>query len=509
PTDLGILRVEVKPRQVIPANDRVEIDATVQAVGAAYEAQIVCRLDGQAAAERKPVKLEAGQSQTVAFERTGLAEGWHQAEIVLEGADHEVPFDNARFLTFRVQGPRRVLVITDHRQDAGFLTTALSAGGAYDCTVKETPEMKALYPEELRKTYPAIFLLSVADPERELWEKLENYVQNGGGLAVLPGGEELDRTAYNDNPAAQALLPGGLVKVVERPQGVDWNWNQNNYQHPLLRPFQKWRQAGDVDFVRFPRRTFRYWAVQRYPDQDHTSVVVSYEDKGEDQQPAPAILERQLTQKDRRGRVLLFTTTLDRRSGWNNYIESITSFYLVLAQLTAGYLSGDAEDGNFNYPCGQTVPVVLPDQVLYPTYTLQGPGLSAVDAVVTRPNNEKELLLSQAVLPGNFSLFGGPEARTVADFSLNVPGEESQLARVPPEQIDALLGPNSVLSLDRKISLKEALQQHWSQPVELLPALLILLLLVLAVENLLANKFYKPAVSDQPAAMGGVTSKEF
>jgi hypothetical protein len=45
-------------------------------------------------------------------------------------------------------------------------------------------------------------------------------------------------------------------------------------------------------------------------------------------------------------------------------------------------------------------------------------------------------------------------------------------------------------------SLREALQGHWSQPVELFPWLMILLLLVLAVENLLANRFYRQAPAE-------------
>jgi len=79
----------------------------------------------------------------------------------------------------------------------------------------------------------------------------------------------------------------------------------------------------------------------------------------------------------------------------------------------------------------------------------------------------------------------------VAAFSLNVSPEENRLTRVPPEPIEALLGPGSLIQADQKTDLSETLQNHWSQPVELLPTLMILLLLVLAVENLLANKFYR------------------
>ena len=78
--------------------------------------------------------------------------------------------------------------------------------------------------------------------------------------------------------------------------------------------------------------------------------------------------------------------------------------------------------------------------------------------------------------------------------------EESRLDRVPPEQIEALLGEGSLMTIDQKISLSEALQSHWSQPIELLPLLMIVILLVLAVECLLANKFYRHEPQEKDAA---------
>jgi len=47
------------------------------------------------------------------------------------------------------------------------------------------------------------------------------------------------------------------------------------------------------------------------------------------------------------------------------------------------------------------------------------------------------------------------------------------------------------MTIDQKISLNEALQNHWSQPIELMPLLMIVILLVLSVACLLANKFYR------------------
>jgi hypothetical protein len=47
-----------------------------------------------------------------------------------------------------------------------------------------------------------------------------------------------------------------------------------------------------------------------------------------------------------------------------------------------------------------------------------------------------------------------------------------------------------------KANLRDALQSRWSQPLELLPWLLIILVLALAAENFLANRFYR---EEQPA----------
>ena len=65
------------------------------------------------------------------------------------------------------------------------------------------------------------------------------------------------------------------------------------------------------------------------------------------------------------------------------------------------------------------------------------------------------------------------------------------LTRVPVDSIESLLGKGSVIAVDAKSGLLETIMGRWSQPVELFPWLMILLLLALAVENLLANKFYR------------------
>jgi hypothetical protein len=499
PVDLAIASLEL-PRPVVAADDRAVIRATLQAVGSDFENEVSCRIDGEAAADRKPVKLKAGQSAIVSFERRGLPLGIHQAEVTLATAD-ALPFTNARFATFEVRGARRVLILTDEEGKAAIWRIALEAQHAFDCEVRTSDEARNLFPDTLAG-FHAVCLVDVAKPEPDLWDKLKRYVAGGGGLAVLPGGDELDRERYNAEKA-QDVLPGRLVKPLQAPTdaGVEWAWTNATYQHPMMKSFRVWNESPDTDFVRYPRAARRYWEVEPRPGS--ASVLVSYADK----ESHPAIVERIFDRRPTRGRVLLFTTTMDGRPGWNNYVETITSFYMVLAQLSARYLAGDDEVVGLNYLCGQSVAVALPATPRFASYNLQGPGFSATESLVPRTENQGELTLNQAVTPGNYTLLGGDGRRTTA-FSMNVPPGEAVLARVPVEAIEGLLGEGAVVPVGHSTSLRDAMQGRWGQPLELFPWLMLALLVFLAVENLLANRFYRRAPQEDvvPAA-GGAEDK--
>src|SRR5205807_1475683 len=109
-----------------------------------------------------------------------------------------------------------------------------------------------------------------------------------------------------------------------------------------------------------------------------------------------------------------------------------------------GYLTGDAEEARFNHLTGQSVNVALPATARFPTYSLQGRGLTESDTLINRPDHQAELTLTQAIVPGNYTLIAG-SSQKIAGFSMNVANEESDLAKVPQEQIEELFGANSVL----------------------------------------------------------------
>jgi hypothetical protein len=490
PVDVAVTGIEV-PSQTAGPDNKISIRATVRATGEGCNTELACRIDDEKTVDRKPIVLGAGESQILTFERSELPLGLHQLELSL-ASDDALACNNSYFATMKIAGPRRLLALVDEIPDADFWKTALATKG-FQCDVQRATDALSLTAAELQK-YKAVCLMNVAAPSPDLWETLVRYVDEGHGLVIMPGNDRLSKNAYNQSPFALRLMPGALDRVIKADIMPGAIWQVSTYQHPVLLPFREWGQSGDYDFIRFPPAALRYWAVNPYKV---GQTIVHYADRDN----RPALLERQFDGKQH-GRVLLFTTPFDRRHleidpAWNDYLH--TSFYLVILYSTMDYVAGAADQENLNYYCGQMPALRLAPGPWSPSYTLKGPGLSAADAVVNRTENQEDISFPKAVQPGNYSLYS-PDGKPVAQFSINLPPAETVLARVPTEKIEELLGKNSVLPVAHGTSLGEAIQSHWNQPVELFSWLMILLLLLLAAENLFANKFYKREAAAETAA---------
>lgn len=485
PEDLAIVQVRLE-RQVVPANAAAKLRALVQATGREFSGEIVCRIEGKSIG-RHPLKVGPGPGQEFNFEARDLKSGLYHAEIVLEPGDNLLPYNNARFATFEVIGPRQALLIADRFDDAVILKLALESKNLpnpLQCEIMTLNQAKELGLNDLSK-YQAIALVGVSSPVA-LWERLTKYVKQGGGLAIIPGGD-LDKNAYQDD-----LVPARFGKVVQIAKDRGLAWDESNFKaHPIMAVYKNWAQKNFNDQVQ--REARAYWEVEPTADGD---VLARYSDG------KPALIERVFDRDKDRGKVLLFTTPLDgqRHRNWNNYLESW--YYVALVDLTMSYLAGTLEDRVLNHISGQPIVVPLPTAPRFQTYMLQGPQLVGQATQVVRADNASALRMPpQAVHPGHYTLFGS-DGQWKTGFSLNVAPAECDLKRVPKEEIEKLLGADTVIPVEHGVQLKDQLSNHWTQPVELFPWLMVLLLFVLAVENLLANKFYRS--SEQTEQSGEV-----
>lgn len=542
PNNLAITQIEMRP-QIVPGNVPVEFTVTLEATGSVQNNVVTCRFDEEMETTNIAVKVHPGEPRPVKFARQGLKPGLHQAEIRLQTPDR-LPFDDIRYLTFRIREPRKVLLIADAPPGLGMIgggsailgkvvdstvvwRVSLEATTWYACDVRTTEEVSTWRDPKDEKQpdgqkwgqYEAVVLAGLTAPKQEFWDLLFNLVErNGGKIIVSPGGDEMldDPMKPPRGYDYKKLLPGVLTERIDldrSKEGVRWTWDELNFNHPLLANFRPWIQDSKIDFIHDKPQAWGYWEVKDY---SREAAIVFYADADEDAtKRRPAILEKTIGKQG--GKVVLFTTPMDARfdensgrfrrktGSWNDY--PATSFFLVLSNLTMRYLTGDQEDENFNFPTGTTVVRKWPVDARSRSkiYYLSGPDVDEKTAVQRWDEKQNGYLRfppERTMAAGNFTIISDPQDKThpkwLDGFSLNAPPDESNLDRVEVQSINDLFGPDSVAPATRDLKLRDILSGKFDQPIELFPFLMILLLLFLAFENLLSNKFYKQP--KQPAA---------
>jgi hypothetical protein len=501
PKDLAIEKVEVVPLLAAPG-DRIQIQATVRATGSDFDTELLCQLDNDPDAERPPdkqaIQLAAGQGRVLVFEREAppntSVEATYQVTVKHLTAD-ALPFNNVAYATFLTRPRRKVLTIVADKPPADepmpwkAWEFAMNVGKSFQCEVRPAADADKIADKELHD-YAAVCVFQIA-PSAELWAKLARYVRGGGGLMLVPGGDEMGRdlAQYNEQGTKAGLLPCTLQKIETNPSNQPLiRWSSFPTGHPITAFFHNVLLTANPDFGKqeaWPGVN-AFWVVT--PANKDAVVLARYADK----ERHPALLERGVE----RGHVLMFTTPLDAREldrnrTWHNY-WSDSSFGLVLEDQVCRYLAGDSTLPELNYFCGQTPRLPLPSSLASPPYLLDGPGLAVAETNVKAKEGDTHLSLPQAVVPGNYAVRDA-EKRLVAGCSLNVRPDESNLERVPAEEIEAALGKDTLLQVGRTVSLKEALQSLQPPPLELLPWLMMAVLIVLTVESVLANRFYRRA----------------
>jgi hypothetical protein len=495
PRDLAIEKVEVIPAVVAPKG-RIEIRVSVRGTPGEHNNELRCEIDNDPNPNQKPdikpVQLNKQVTGDVfVFEREapkpptdGPLDTPYQVTVHLHSRD-ALPFNNTRHATFLVRRSRKMLTLVE--KDAGengparvWQAVFSGAERTFDSDLRTLDQAGKLSDKELAG-YPVIALFQVTTVLPALAKQLAAYVRNGGGLAIVPGGEELlpGLKAFNDELAP--LLPAPLHKFAS-PPGKRLLWARFTSEHPVAGFFARAIRESDPDFGREETFPFvrRFWQLGKLVEKESLSISAHA-----DKERSPALAERTVG----KGKAILFTTPLDlaflRDS--TDYLES--SFALVLIDRVCRYLAGEVAVPQLNFRCGDAVQVNVPAPI-EPPYTVSGPGLVGAEQNLKTPQESGPLPIPQGQAPGNY-LVRDRRGHPVAGFSLNVVPAESDLERVPVEELEAVLGKDSVLAVGRSASLREALASTRPPPIELLPYLMILLLIVLTLESLLGNRFYR------------------
>ena len=175
---------------------------------------------------------------------------------------------------------------------------------------------------------------------------------------------------------------------------------------------------------------------------------------------------------------------------WHDYYGSkeqfATSFQLALPKMCARYLCAEQANPRLNFRFGSEPPLVKYGAPKFQKYLLTNGDFSEEIRF-----DDGRWVGEHLPKAGNYTILGKNQEQTevLARFSANIAGEESDLTRVPIGGIEAALGKDSLVRQDRHTALTDTL--NWNEPMELFPWLMIGLLFLLALENLLANRFYR------------------
>ena len=392
--------------------------------------------------EIAPGETAVGRVQ-VFFPKSGV----HAVEAELP-AD-PVAADNHRYAVLDFPAAETVLVIDGdtERRNEFFLTSVFQPGARANTgvVVDSQPEtfLNNVTAEQLAQ-YKAIFLCDVRRLDAPAIESLEQYVRNGGGVAVYVG-PNVNLQAYNGTfyRDGQGFFPlplekqGFLVAPLEQAEP-----DVQVEDHPVFSPL-----LGERNPLLGLVNVHQYLAAPAAwrPDPDSgVRIVARLRDR------APLVVEKSFG----KGRVMAFLTTA--APIWNNWASG-PSFVVVNLKLQS-HLAAAARDA-VSYPVGAELPLELPADKFQQEVTFVAPGADPQIPVVfskpARPAQANSPWLRTSL--GGSSLTSwhetaragiyeawpitGEGTPDVRRYAVNVEPEEGRLDRLAPQEILAGLEP--------------------------------------------------------------------
>jgi len=423
------------------------------------------------------VSLAPGQSRALEFRVSNLGLGTHQGYVQVLGQDG-LTVDDRRYFTIEVKPAWRILIAAPKPENtyALFLREALAPesfrrGGLarFACDVAPLDEL----PRKDLSPYAAACLLDPKPLEAAVWRKLADYVAEGHGLAVWLGRNAEPVKSFNENPA-QEVLAGRLVRQARSPEG-NLALAPRNLEHPALAAFRG--VAGAVPWSRHP--VYRYWQLDALPEGAH--VIAPFTDE------SPALVERPVG----KGRAVTITTPVSddpNRDPWNLLPAGEAWPFVILANELMAYLVGSGSE-ELNCRSGQAASLELAADRMAPSYLLTGPDGSQVR--VAPDVKQRRLVITSTELPGNYRVQAGGAADGVdRGFSVNLAADQTRLERWTDKDLAQFFGTYPYRLARGKEQIE--LNVHTGRVGRELFGLLILAAaVVLGLEHVLANRFYK------------------
>lgn len=332
------------------------------------------------AAGTKPVALPPNTTTPVSFEVRFTESGPHVLRVALDSDYLDV--DDGRTLAVEVKPALRGLVVDGEPKDSPkesetyAFTLALdpTREGLYFSVDVKTVE---LFSAEGLEGYDFLVLANVPGLTSDKVERIEQFVQRGGGLLVSLG-PRVDRVTFNREfwKDGQGLSPAALEDTAgSAPEGllergIERRIGRFAVDHPIFRTFREKLRAAIYHLV-----FYKYFKVAAPPPE---RVLASFDDDAS----SPVFLEKHHGE----GKVVLFTSTLDHE--WNAGIPGHPPYLPLMWSLCEHLATRSA--GRRNLFVGDLLQIDLSAELYQPPFLLETPLEGVVTLSASAPEKDQK-----------------------------------------------------------------------------------------------------------------------
>ncbi len=505
PKNFSIGNLELS-EETITSSSPIEINTAISRRGGAAQRNVILKIekpdeqgvrpmmrDGKVLVPDKyweinqQVDIRAETQTPIRFQYPGpLPQGVHHGTLEIIGEDG-LADDNKRYFTINVRPEWDVLVVHPDNVNPANLVDLLApfreqekGTAIYHCTVAKQNEISRYKLED----FQAVFVLDPTPISEGVWQDLDQYVEQGGGLAIFLGYNAAIQGSVDPSfttETAKKLLTGEIIRQWRRKPDNPLYLSVDNFSNPILEPFREREEA--VPWNDHP--VLNHWEIK--PDglsaELPTETIVRYSTG------LPAVISRSIG----KGRVVVMTTPITdpprpagRKLPWNYLFTGYCWPAWKLVGKISEYVTQSSNE-NLNIDIGQTATLRNDVRQLPDSYRVFTPRTEQSPTKVVSIDNSVKYRFTNT--PGQYRLKGQRGKTMLRGFSVNLDPVETDLTRIETDEVDEVLGFERY-QLAREQNQIQRQQGTARVGQEFFPILLIMLAITLAVEQLMSNRFY-------------------
>ncbi len=392
--NLGIDELKVNT-QIFEKDKPVSFEVTVTNYSDQQAGDRVLSLfiNGERSAQQS-ISLSPGESKTVTMEAVVKTTGYIDAFAELE--DDDIVQDNKRYADFYVPDKIPTAIFYDDQDDIKFVETALNLSGEAG-TIKLTEKNSNQISSFDLSQFDVILIVGAANISN--FDRLKAYVNNGGGLFLMPGNKS-DVSDFSQVSSGLGLpVTEGTAGKLNEP-GNAVSFEKVEYDHPIFRNIfsgieKKNLQSPDIYF--HYKISSGGKGINIITLTDGTSFLSDY--------------------KIGKGKTLLLNTS--PVLSWSNF--PLKNIFAPLFVKSVFYLASKDMTENENF-AGDPVTVTLSDVTL-PQIKVQRPDKTEELVNLEKSGSLNFITYSKTNVTGNYKFYSGQ--KIAAEISINADPQES------------------------------------------------------------------------------------